>query len=1157
MVSYIFSKFGMKIGKNFLPVLILLWVMCFPGHLLGQTETVPEKATEIVSNLSLSADSPPVAFQDRIKQLAEDKNMAEEARKQLKEIYEGCLQQANLIIQYEQSYLEFKNEREGAPELLEKVKTELSQPAEDVLPAAAGKPLTEMESQLAQTEAAWTKAKEELAKLENEPKRRSERRTEIPREIAAAKEQIEKINTQVAQPAPAQEMAEFNQGRKILLQITQKAWEKRIKALQEEALSYEARGALVVSRRDLAARKVSQNEKLVQFWQGAVNQEKKLKAEQAVQQAQQAAQAAVHDDPVIKQITAVNSDLAQRQSKLVDQITKTSRQLKSMEKELNDYTTDFVRSQERVRAAGLTDVIGLLLLGKRNDLPDIRVLRKNLSNRVGDISQAQLELIQLDEQWSELADPEKKIAEIMSQVGEKPSAPEREEIALKAKELLRARKNILEALITLYHDYSDNLTDLDIKEGLLVKKVTEYLKYIDENILWLKSTSRLKLSDFTRATEGLSWLISSANWKQFFLTLRSYFELHFVSSLAASLLILFLLLVRPRLSRENKNISRAISDIHTDRFYHTSRAYFYTLLCSLPVPTLLFFLGAPGYSLGVTDTFTLSFSSALRTTSAYYLFLEFLRRSFWADGLADVHFRMAKEPRLLIKKHISRFQTIALPLILLFNIFQEQPEDEWKNSIGRIAFIILMIALSGLLGIILRPAGKGMKTFLDRHRDSWLDRLRYIWYFLCVLLPLALAFVAGAGYYYTAQQLQERLFSSILLVLSVLFVHASLIRWIFVTHKQLALKQALQKAAATAQPESGNDGFGPDLANSSATGTSINNDASKIPEESLLSISNQTKKVLRACMFMAVLVGLWLIWSNVLPALRILNRVELWKTTIDDKEVAITFASLAVALIIIFMTVVIARNVPGLLNILILKRLPLDRGSRFAITTTTRYIIVIIGVVLAFTRIGIGWTKVQWLVAAMTVGLGFGLQEIFANFVSGLIILFERPMRVGDYVTAGDVSGKVTQIKIRSTTIRSWDRKELIVPNKEFITGRLINWTLSDTILRMDFSVGIAYGSNTELAEKTLYQVAAANSLVLKDPKPIVIFKGFGDSSLQFELRLYIPSLDEYLKVWHQINRAIDDEFRRNKIVIAFPQRDLHIHTVPPNPFPIALEEKD
>jgi potassium efflux system protein len=247
---------------------------------------------------------------------------------------------------------------------------------------------------------------------------------------------------------------------------------------------------------------------------------------------------------------------------------------------------------------------------------------------------------------------------------------------------------------------------------------------------------------------------------------------------------------------------------------------------------------------------------------------------------------------------------------------------------------------------------------------------------------------------------------------------------------------------------------------------------------------------------------------------------------------------------VVILTVAIARNAPGLLEIVILRRLPLDRGARFAIITICRYILAGVGAALAFSAIGIGWSKIQWLVAAMTVGLGFGLQEIFANFISGLIMLFEQPVRVDDIVTVGDVTGKVTSIRIRATTIRKWDQRELIVPNKEFITGRLINWTLSDNVLRRDFAVGIAYGSDISKAERLLRAIAEADERVLKDPAPLVLFKGFGDNSLDFELRVNFSGIEHNLPLWHDINCAIDTEFRKAGIEIAFPQRDVHVRSI-------------
>ncbi len=179
-------------------------------------------------------------------------------------------------------------------------------------------------------------------------------------------------------------------------------------------------------------------------------------------------------------------------------------------------------------------------------------------------------------------------------------------------------------------------------------------------------------------------------------------------------------------------------------------------------------------------------------------------------------------------------------------------------------------------------------------------------------------------------------------------------------------------------------------------------------------------------------------------------------------------------------------------------------------------------------------------------GTGLRFAEIFANFVSGLIILFERPVRIGDVVTIDGVSGTVSRIQIRATTIMDWDCKEFIVPNKEFVTGKMLNWTLSDKTNRVVINVGISYQSNPEVAMSILQEIADTHPMILKDPVPIVSFEGFGDSTLNLVLRCFLPNLDHRVKVVSQLHATINDRFRIAGVEIAYPQRDLHIKTVPP-----------
>ena len=378
-------------------------------------------------------------------------------------------------------------------------------------------------------------------------------------------------------------------------------------------------------------------------------------------------------------------------------------------------------------------------------------------------------------------------------------------------------------------------------------------------------------------------------------------------------------------------------------------------------------------------------------------------------------------------------------------------------------------------------------------------------------------------------------------------------------------------------------------------------------------VNAQVQTLFGSAIVVALVLGLWAIWFDVLPALRLLDHVQLWPRlelvagkgdtpdalsglasaeptpaaaptqaqngggastpTLpgapplpdaggpggdggDGLPTVVTLADAGLAVLLLVFTLVLGKNLPGLLEIILLQWLPLDGGARYALSTILRYAITMFGLSLVLGTIGIGWSKIQWLAAALTFGLAFGLQEIFANFVSGLIILFEQPIRVGDVVTIGAVSGRVTRVRIRATTVLDWDRKELIIPNKTIVTGDVINWTLTEPTLRVVIPVGLAYGADVERALRALEELARANLSVLQDPAPQAVFLGFGDNSLALELRVFVPHIDHLIPVKDALHRAIDARFRREKLEIAFPQRDVHLRSAEPLRVVVEREER-
>ena len=227
-----------------------------------------------------------------------------------------------------------------------------------------------------------------------------------------------------------------------------------------------------------------------------------------------------------------------------------------------------------------------------------------------------------------------------------------------------------------------------------------------------------------------------------------------------------------------------------------------------------------------------------------------------------------------------------------------------------------------------------------------------------------------------------------------------------------------------------------------------------------------------------------------------------------------------------------------------LQHFVMDRGSRDAVTTFIGYVGFTVALLVALAMAEIDLTGLAWISAALALGIGFGMQEIASNFVSGLILLFERPIRAGDFVTIGDTQGFVRSIRIRATEIETLDNQNVLVPNSELVSGRVTNWVLRDTYGRLLVTVGVAYGSDVEKVRDILERVAREHPEVITDgsaPAPRALFMGFGDSSLDFELRVRLKHIERRFSIKSDLNFAIDAAFRAAGITIPFPQRDLHI----------------
>ncbi len=272
----------------------------------------------------------------------------------------------------------------------------------------------------------------------------------------------------------------------------------------------------------------------------------------------------------------------------------------------------------------------------------------------------------------------------------------------------------------------------------------------------------------------------------------------------------------------------------------------------------------------------------------------------------------------------------------------------------------------------------------------------------------------------------------------------------------------------------------------------------------------------------------------------------LGKKLISLGNVTITPALLMTIVLIILGTFWVSRLLQRMLRRNVFRRMRLKEGTQEAICRVLHYIIMFLGAFIAIEQAGIDLTALAAISAVLMVGIGFGLQNITSNFISGLILLFERPVQVGDFVEVGGIQGCVRAIKARSTTVETLDNVSIIVPNSNFISENVTNWSYQDTTVRIHVSVGVSYDSDVDLVAETLLQVGRAHPEVLDSPEPKIQFLEFGDSSLNFDLLVWIENSPRQYFVRSDLNFAIVKAFREQDITIPFPQRDLHVQSVVP-----------
>lgn len=861
-------------------------------------------------------------------------------------------------------------------------------------------------------------------------------------------------------------------------------------------------------QRDYTTAHINQLEHSLQLLQEAVSSKRLTLTEKTAKEAVTPDEASsIQSNPLVSQELEINHQLSQR----LITATENGNNLVQRNIRVKNWLDRALQSERNINEQ-ISVLKGSLLLSRilyqqQQTLPSADEL-EDMTNRIADL---RLEQFDVNQQRDALFQSDV----FVDKIEEGHKAEVNDDVHDALLQVVDMRRELLDQLNKQLGNQLMMAINLQIYQQQLVSVSSSLQAKLTQQIFWVNSNKPMNW-EWVKAFPGA--LHAQLKGIKIDFSLKKMLDALFVSLFTALPLLLIAGLIRWRFRWIDKKLEKLAADVgqlRSDSQLNTPKAIALNLLKVLPATLAILAVGLVLLFMQTSISDLLwSFAKEL---ALFWLVFGLTWRVLGANGMAVTHFNMPEQLTRHYRRQIVRISLALLPLLYWSVVGEHSPLHLMDDVLGQFMIFLNLLLITALV--------------IPMCRDNWRDKeshtMRLVTMTVLSIVPIALLVLTVTGYFYTTLRLANRWIDTVYLVIIWNLLHQTIIRGLSVAARRIAYRRALARRQ--------------NLVKEGAEGA----EPVEEPPLALDQINQQTMRLTMLLMFALFGVVFYAIWSDLITVFAYLDSIVLWHYNGTEAGAAVvknvTMGSLLFALVAFMVAWALIRNLPGLLEVLVLSRLKMRQGASYAITTIMNYTIIVIGAMTVFGSLGVSWDKLQWLAAALSVGLGFGLQEIFGNFVSGLIILFERPVRIGDTVTIGTFSGSVSKIRIRATTITDFDRKEVIIPNKAFVTERLINWSLSDTITRVVIRLGVAYGSDLDKVKEILLKAAHDHPKVMHDPEPSVFFTTFGASTLDHELRLYVRELRDRSYTVDELNRNIDRLCRENNINIAFNQLEVHL----------------
>ncbi|PLK61549.1 miniconductance mechanosensitive channel MscM [Klebsiella quasipneumoniae] len=1061
------------------------------------------------------------------KQITQELEQAKAAKPAQPETVE-VLQSALNALEERKSSLErarqYQDVIDNFPKLFQSLRAQLNNLSEEPRQVPVGLTADALNQEILQVSSQLLESSRQAQQEQDRAREIADSLNQLPQQQTDARRQLNEVERRIGTQTGNNALA---QAQNLALQ----AESARLKALVDELdlaqLSANNRQELSRARSELAQKQSEQLDAYLQALRNLQNSQRQREAEKALESTELLAENSENLPPDITAQFKVNRELSQalnQQAQRMDLVASQQRQATNQTLQVRQALNTL---REQSQWLGSSNLLGEALRAQVARLPE-RPRPQQL-----DTEMAQLRVQRL--RFEDLLSKQPQLRQIRQADGE-PLTSEQNKI-LQAQ--LRTQNELLNSLLRGGDTLMLELTKLKVANGQLEDALKEINEATHRYLFWTSDVSPI----------GFSWPLEIVQDLRRLISLDTISELGKASAMmltsketllplfAALLLVGFSISSRRHFTRFLERSSARVGKVTQDHFWLTLRTVFWSILVASPLPVLWMTLG---YGLQSAWPFPLAVAIGDGVTATVPLLWVVMICATFArpNGLFIAHFGWPRNRVAKAMRYYLMSIGLIVPLIMALIMFDNLNDREFSASLGRLCFLLICGALA-VVTLSLKHAGIPLYLDKEGNGDNMVNRL--LWN-LMLGAPLVAMLAAAVGYLATAQALLARLETSVAIWFLLLVVYHIIRRWMLIQRRRLAFDRARhRRAEILAQRARGED----EPVHVSSPEGSVETEVSEVD---LDAISTQSLRLVRSLLMLIALLSVIVLWSEIHSAFGFLENISLWDVTSTVQGVEslepITLGAVLIAILVLIITTQLVRNLPALLELAILQHLDLTPGTGYAITTITKYLLMLIGGLVGFSMIGIEWSKLQWLVAALGVGLGFGLQEIFANFISGLIILFEKPIRIGDTVTIRDLTGSVTRINTRATTISDWDRKEIIVPNKAFITEQFINWSLSDSVTRVVLTVPAPVDADTEEVTKILIAAAHRCSLVIDTPAPEAFLVDLQQGIQIFELRIFAAEMGHRMPLRHEMHQLILAGFREHGIDMPFPPFQMRLESI-------------